>query len=335
MVQETLRAERDGRVLLVRIDNPPRNLVDVAVLRDLEHLVRAVEADDTVRAVVLTGAPHEEFAAHFDVGVIEAMARRVPVRLPAAGAAVLLPVIAGLGRLPGLGGVLERTPAAGARTLLGMHRLFRRMNRSDTVFVAAVNGLALGGGCELALACDLRFMASHPDCRIGLPEGLLGIIPGGGGTQRLTRLVGPGRALQMMLEGTVLSAAEASALGLVHAQVPPEELLGTALAAAHAAARRSPWTVRMLKRCVYQGASRSLDAGLAQERVGLVVTSTSRQGREGMRQLLEMFPAGRPVPPRVVLQALLDADVDLGGPSPASAPRDERPDGGRTGEVAP
>ncbi|WP_193311303.1 enoyl-CoA hydratase/isomerase family protein [Georgenia satyanarayanai] len=321
MAYATLRVARTGRVLLVRIDNPPRNLLTMEVVDDLARLVRAVDADASVRAVVLTGEPHEEFAAHFDVGVIEAMAGRVPVHVPPAAAPAVLALIDGLGRVPGAGALLDRTPAAGARALLRMHRLFLRMGRSDTVFVAAVNGLALGGGCELALACDLRYMATTDTCRIGLPEGLLGIIPGGGGTQRLTRLVGPGRALQMMLEGTALDAAQALDLGLVHAQAPADELLGTALAAARTASRRSPWTVRMLKRSVYHGGSRSLGSGLAEERVGLVVTSTSAQGRQGMQRLLAMFPSGAAVPPGAVLHALATADVDLGGPVVAGAGR--------------
>jgi enoyl-CoA hydratase/carnithine racemase len=197
-----------------------------------------------------------------------------------------------------------------------MHRLFNRMGRSDVVFVAAINGMALGGGLELALACDIRLMAIGPDICVGLPEALIGILPGGGGTQRLTRAVGPARALQMMLDGTVLSASEATDLGVVHAAVPKAELMAAALSTARRAAQRSPWTVGMLKRAVYDGFGRRLATGLLLEQIGLIVTSTSDQGRRGMRALLTRFPSREPVPARVLLDALAgSAALDLGGDS--------------------
>lgn len=320
MEHRTVRLERHGRVLLVRLHNPPRNLVDTTMVGDLTAVVRALEADAGVRAVVITGDPHEEFAAHFDVGVIEDLTRRVPGQVPPTAARVLLSVVAGLEVLPGLGPLLARTPAAGAQAVLGMHRLFQRMGRSDKIFIAAVNGLALGGGCEIALACDLRFMAEHDDCRIGLPEALLGIIPGGGGTQLLTRAVGPARAMPLMLHGTALSAAEALAEGIVHRVVPRNELLETALATADRLALRSPWAVRMLKRSVYGGVGRSLGSGLALERSGLVAAATSAQGRRGMRTLLEMFPSDRPVPPGELLAALGRTEIDLGAATTVPQP---------------
>ncbi|WP_432515088.1 enoyl-CoA hydratase/isomerase family protein [Kineococcus sp. SYSU DK001] len=314
MAYRTLRLEHHDRVLLVRLDNPPRNLLNTSVIDELTHLVRAVEADDAVRVVVITGEPHEVFTAHFDVEEIQDLSRRLPFFVPPHLATFVWTVLAGADRVPAVDALIRRSPAAGASALLRMHRLFTAMGRSATVFVAALNGTALGGGLELALACDLRVMAASETTHIGLPEGLIGILPGGGGTQRLTRLVGPGRALHLMLDGSPLSAQQALDLGVVHAVAAPEQLIATALAIAQRMSRRSPWTVQMLKRSVYGGIGRPLRTGLLLENVGLVVTTTSRQGRVGMRALLERFPSQRPTPIRDVLEALSgSATSDLGG----------------------
>ena len=108
----------------------------------------------------------------------------------------------------------------------------------------------MGGGCELALACDLRYMTADPDARIGLPEMTVGLIPGGGGTERLGRIIGMGRAVEMILEGRVLAPREAEEIGLVHRVVPPDALLDEARATAERLARRAPATVAALKRAV-------------------------------------------------------------------------------------
>ena len=168
--------------------------------------------------------------------------------------------------------------------LRDIHELFLRMNRLDKVFIAAINGLALGGGCELALACDVRIMA-RGDHRIGLPEITLGIIPGAGGTQRLTRLLGAGRALEMMLEARVLTPQEAEAVGLVHRTTEPERLLGEALSTAERLARRSPASVAALKRAVYEGASRPLEEGLHIERAGFMASASTEAARKAMAGL--------------------------------------------------
>src|SRR4029450_65137 len=155
-----------------------------------------------------------------------------------------------------------------------IHELLLPMNRLDKAIIAAINGLALGGGCELALACDVRLMAKG-DYRIGLPEITLGIIPGAGGTQRLARVLGPGRALEMMLEGRALTPKEARELGLVHHIVDAPSLLGEAIETAERLARRSPAAVAGLKRAVYDGASRPLVDGLHIERAQFLATAST------------------------------------------------------------
>jgi len=160
------------------------------------------------------------------------------------------------------------------------------MNRLDKVFIAAINGLAMGGGCELALACDIRIMAKG-DYVIGLPEITLGIIPGAGGTQRLARVLGPAKALEMMLEGRVLSPGEALAMGLIHRVAGPERLLAGATATAERLARRSPKAVAALKRAVYEGSARPLEEGLHIERAGFLSVSSTAAAKRAMRSYSE------------------------------------------------
>jgi len=255
----TVRTERDGRVLTVTLDNPPRNLMNGRMVGELDALARELEDDESIGAVVITGAPEEVFITHFDVAEI----------------------------LAGVEAGREATEVG----LELIHGLFLRMNRMDKVFVAAVNGLALGGGCELALACDLRLMAEGEQHRIGLPELSVGIIPGAGGTQRLTRALGPSRALEFMLEADPLTPQQAVELGLVHRTVAGDELLQVAHATAERLARRSPVTVGALKRAVYFGGSAGLEQGLAMEREGFQAAVSSAAAARAMRAYLEQEAA--------------------------------------------
>src|SRR5262245_18772807 len=158
------------------------------------------------------------------------------------------------------------------------------MTRLAKVSIAAINATATGGCCELSLACDLRYMADR-DISIGLPEMTLGFNPGAGGTQRLTRALGTGRALEMMLEGRTLSPREALEVGLVQAVVEPSRLLEHSLAAAHRMARRGPVSIRGLKQAVYEGASSRLGRGLHTERKWFM----SEGGKPGSKRAMTVY----------------------------------------------
>ena len=282
-----LESNQAGRVLTVRMSNPPRNLMTGRMVAELDELVRRADEDPSIGAVVLTGAAEGVFITHYDVAEILAASEGfgTPVSKAVAGGA--LRTAGAVARIPGGTNALRRTPALGLVELRRIHDLFVRMNRSGTVFVAAINGLAMGGGCELALACDVRIMAGRQDARIGLPEITLGIIPGAGGTQRLTRLLGPSRALEMMLEGRVLAPHEAAELGLVHRVVTPDELAGEAAATAERLARRSPATVAALKHAVYDGGSQSLDDGLHTERAAFLSVTARPPALRAMRAYVD------------------------------------------------
>jgi enoyl-CoA hydratase len=158
------------------------------------------------------------------------------------------------------------------------------MNRSSKVFIAAINGPATGGGCELSLACDVCCMANS-EIAIGLPEMTVDFNPGAGGTQRLPRLVGVGRALEMMLEGRTLSPREALDVGLVQAVVPPDQVKAAAIRIGERLARRSPEAIRSLKRAVYDGGSKPLALGLAEERKWFMVSSATESAQAKMEAM--------------------------------------------------
>jgi enoyl-CoA hydratase len=286
VAKQTVETEKRGRVLIVGLDNPPRNFMTTAMVGELDDLVRGLEDDPSVGSVVITGALDDIFITHFDVAEISQGSEGIGLTISSAQAGGSLRALGAVARIPGARSMLERSPAAGVVALRQIHELFLRMNRLDKVFIAAINGLALGGGCELALACDLRIMAKG-DYRIGLPEITLGIIPGAGGTQRLARALGPTRALEMMLEGRALSPKEAGEVGLVHRTVEPTALLDEALVTGERLARRSPATVAALKRAVYEGASRPLTEGLHIERAGFLATASTPAARRAMQTYAE------------------------------------------------
>jgi methylglutaconyl-CoA hydratase len=224
-----LRTERRGAVEVWTIDGEARrNSISVAMLRELGALVARAAGDRTLRCVVVTGAGEKAFCAGAD---LKERARMAPDEVHAFHE--------------------------------GLRRALRSIEEAPQVFVAALNGAALGGGLELALACDLRIAAEHAE--MGLPEVALGIIPGGGGTQRLARLVGVARAKDLVLTARRIGAAEALAVGLVARIAPGPLLLEQALAYAGEVARNAPVSLRQAKRAIDGGLHLSLDEALALE----------------------------------------------------------------------
>lgn len=281
----TFETEHVGRVMVVRVHNPPHNFMTRVMVRELDELTRSLERDSSLGAVVITGKPERLYVTHYDVAEILAGVKDVGVAPSPALASGLLRVAGGIKRTPGLRAVATRTPARGLLELHLIHDVLLRMNRMDKVFIAAINGPATGGGCELSLACDLRYMADER-IHIGLPEMTLGFNPGAGGTQRLSRLVGSGRALEMMLEGETLEPNEALRIGLVNRVIPSKRLVSDAIETGERLARRPPEAVRGLKRSVYEGSAESLERGLAAERKWFMSEAGRRQSVEAMERFV-------------------------------------------------
>jgi enoyl-CoA hydratase/carnithine racemase len=240
---------RDDGVALVRLDNPKVNALSTALLNDLAVVAQALH-DDPPGAVVITGSD----------------------RIFAAGADIT--EFSGPDEARTIGAVFLHT--------LNLVAAIPRM------VIAAVSGAALGGGCELALACDVRIASEK--ALFGQPEILLGIIPGGGGTQRLARLVGPARAKTLVLSGAAVRAAEALAIGLADEVVAPGEELTRALELAAGYARGAVVAQGLAKRAIDTGLDGSLDAGLALEQKLFVEVFATDDARVGVASFLEHGP---------------------------------------------
>lgn len=286
---ETIRLDQDNRVLTATITNPPLNLANPLFLRELELLTKAVDRDLSVGAVVLTGGIEGRFLTHADPSDIGAMVERPHPAMPMGFVEPGLRMLNVAMKFPGLARAVERLGGAVGRGLVwGVRwkRTILRMNRSGTVYLAAINGAALGGGQEIALACDLRYAADSEHVKMGQIEILAGQIPGGGGTQRLPALLGTGRALEHMLEGAPIGAAKALELGLVHRVVAEQDLVAETQITAARLARRQPTAIAALKRSVYFGTRRrSLGRGLDMELSGFVAGQLTRASAESLRTL--------------------------------------------------
>jgi enoyl-CoA hydratase/carnithine racemase len=246
--------EVDDGVAICTLDKPPANTLDEDLYDALDALVAAMELDDAVRAIVLASAHESIFVAGADV---KRMAE------------------------------YDFRPGATARKVDLVHAAFGRVERCAKPTVACIAGHALGGGCELALCCDLRVMVDG-EARIGLPEVTLGLVPGGGGTQRLPALVGRGRATELMLLGSRLSGPEAVAIGLVNRACPTREAtLETARDLARDLAALPGSTLRLIKRCLRVGAYGGVERGLAVEREAVVEALAQPAAREGIAAFLE------------------------------------------------
>ena len=249
---ELVSTERDGMVAIVTIDHPPVNALSAPLLEELEAELVALDGDEGVRAIVLKGAGERAFVAGADISEFPSL------------------------REAGL------QEGGSAR---GIQKLGARMDASDTPFVAAIHGFCLGGGLELAMCCDIR--VASEDAQLGQPEIKLGLIPGGGGTQRLPRLVGLGRALMLNLTGDFVDARTAYEWGLVEKVVSREELLETALGIARAIAARSPVAVAVLRELARTTRDLSLEEGLRREADGFRRCLASEDGAEGVAAFLE------------------------------------------------
>jgi enoyl-CoA hydratase len=293
-VFQHIKTIRKDRVVIATLENPPHAYMNAALIRDLTAFVADVDADRSVGAVILTGAHESRFIAHYDVAEVLDAARRGQ-RVSARQAGLAVRAVGALSRIPGGRAMLGKTPAAGIIVMQAMHNVMRRMQHSGVAFIAAINGSTMGGGCELAWACDFRLWVSG-DYVMGQPEVLYGFPAGAGGTQRLTRLVGTGLALEMLLDGRLIRPEEATQLGLVHDVVPPEDLLDSAMALATRLSRRSRDAVAATKIAVIDGGSLPLEDGLLIEQSQVMSTLTGPSAIRGMEAYMVRLAESGEVP---------------------------------------
>lgn len=265
-----LRVRREGPIGIIAFDNPDRGYLTPSMLKALDRVTGEWEADAELRVVVLTGAQPGTFITHFDPAELKAMsdvvrdlktdAQVAAARRNARRALRLLQLASRWPRFyRALNRRLSNGPLSGLCDVINNQRMLARWQRSATIYIAAINGYAMGGGLELVLACDFRFM-SRGEHLVGLPECVAGITPGMGGSQRLARLIGPHRAAAMLLRGELLDADAAERLGLVDAALDPEALEEHALATARKLAAQPPLAQLGVKRAIHEGIDLGMDA---------------------------------------------------------------------------
>jgi enoyl-CoA hydratase/carnithine racemase len=227
--------EKDGPVVIWKFNNPPQNLMTLDTIAELTELVEEFEADPDLRAAILTSNLADVFIQHFDVATILDWSAMTPEELAANRELqeAVAPEPRGLGRL-------RRKP-----------------------IIAAISGQTAGGGCETTLMCEFRFMSRTAS--LGCPEVNVGILPGGGGTQRMTRLLGMSKAMEMLLLGRVVDADEAERIELVHKAFDYDDLMPAAIAFAKEIALRPPMAIGHIMECIYEGSQMPLSEGLALE----------------------------------------------------------------------
>ena len=234
----------------ITLDRPPANSYDLAFIEELAGAVREA-ADDEVKVVVLRSASEKFFSAGADVKAFN-----------------------------------ESSVDQNMEMIRASHETLSSIARIPKVFIAEINAHALGGGLEIALACDLRF-AAEGEYRLGTPEVTLGVLPGNGGTQRLPRLIGWSRALELMVTGRTVTPAEALELGIVNAVFPAGELRETTLEYAQALASGATKAIGNIKLAVHDGLAAGLDTGLERERELVEELFRSEDGREGIAAFAE------------------------------------------------
>jgi enoyl-CoA hydratase len=251
MAFDTLLLERDGAVAILTINRPQvLNALNSQTLDELRRAILDLKQDDSVRVVILTGAGEKAFVAGADINELAV-----------------------------------QTPTSGREHALAGQHVFDLVENMGKPVIAAINGYALGGGCELAMACTLRVAADT--AKVGQPEISLGLIPGYAGTQRLPRLVGKGRAMELILTGTPIGADDALRIGLVNRVVPAAELMASARALAQQLARSAPIAMRYIINAVNKGAEMPFAEASQYEATLFGLVASTDDMREGTAAFLQ------------------------------------------------
>ncbi|MEW6275192.1 MAG: enoyl-CoA hydratase-related protein [Bacillota bacterium] len=249
MSYQNILFEKDGHIALITLNRPEvRNALDPQTWAEIRTAIRECRLDNEIRVVIITGAGGKAFASGADIRTLRE--RRL----------------------------LEVLESETQEALNDIENLSKPV-------IAAIDGFALGGGCELAMACDIRIATDRS--KLGLPEVNLGIIPGAGGTQRLQRLVGLGRAKELVFTGDIIDASEAERIGLVNKVVPPEQLIPAAREIASKIASKGPVAVSLAKAAINAGTNADIKTGLLLEKLALAVAFSTEDRVEGTSAFLE------------------------------------------------
>ncbi len=241
--------EQENEIGFIKINRPEqRNALNRETLQEIEKALEEWKANEEIRVIIFTGTGEKSFAAGADIRELN-----------------------------------KRTMLDALQP--NMTATYRKIEEYDKPTIAAINGFALGGGLELALACDIRVASQN--AKMGLPEVGLGIIPGAGGTQRLTRTIGKGKAMELVLTGDIITAEQAVNIGLVSSVVPQEELIDKAKEYANKIKIKGPLALRLAKAAVNRGADIEIETALYLEKLSQTIVMGSEDKREGTQAFLE------------------------------------------------
>lgn len=308
---EQIKVRREGAVEIIEFCNPPMNFISNVMLKEFYHELVRVRKDDGVRVLVLTGGMKDSFITHYDVAELLSFSQKGDM---SGGSKFGARMIAWFSKMMHnhvwfenfvISGLSKRSPEE--QGIFYWSRCMELLDTMEKPLIAALSGLSLGGGCEISLCCDFRYMANGENYRIGLPEVLVGIIPGGTGTPlRLPRVVGEAKALEMLLTGTLYTPEEAEAMGLINKALPPDELMPFVMELATRLSRGAPIAQASIKKNVRLGSRMSYPESRA---LDLLVTNKamySDDAKKGMAQYSEKASKYESLDLEVVLAATED-----------------------------
>jgi len=253
-----LRVVDEGQIVTCYLSNPPTHTLTAEGVIEIHKFLDIMEAKKDLRVLAFTGDGDEVFIKHYEVGELAETAEKN----------------------------LNKTQVnSDPKELHGFHRMLLRLRDLDAIVVAGINGNTAGGGCEFSLGCDLRIM-SDGDYKIGLPETSVGILPGGGGTQRLARLIGASRALDLILHARLLTPHEAESFGIINKIIPHKNFHEGLNHYCQDIANRAPIALSQVKKIIHKGLDMTLEEGLLLEQKAFDITMNSEDAAQAMRALL-------------------------------------------------
>jgi enoyl-CoA hydratase/carnithine racemase len=285
--------EKDGAAAILSFCNPPMNFISNQMLQEFYTALKRVRQDPSIRVLVLTGGMKDSFITHYDVSELLEYAKNNQnlAKSGMRGAKLTTWMSRMIDKYAWLENIVIKALSKRPASDQGIFYWVRCMEILDTMpkpVIAAISGLSLGGGCEISLCCDFRFMADNDLYRIGLPEVLVGIIPGGTGTpQRLPRIVGEAKALEMLMTGSVYTPKEAEAMGLINKALPPDELMPYVMELAHRLGRGAPIALAALRKSVRQGSRMAFPDAKALELYMTNMAMFSEDAGTGMAKYVE------------------------------------------------
>ena len=253
-----LRIEDKGHYMICYLSNPPSHTLTSSGVAEVHKFLDLVEKNNDLRVLAFTGEGEDVFIKHYEVGELANSAEK---------------------------NIESNQTQKDPTELHAFHKMLLRLKNLDAIVIAGINGNTAGGGCEFSLGCDLRIM-SEGEYFIGLPETSVGILPGGGGTQRLSRLIGSSRALDLILHAKLLSPAEAYNLGVINKLIPKDKFQEELELYCQDLANRAPIALTQVKKIIHQGLEMTLEDSLLLEQKAFDVTMNSKDAARAMRSLL-------------------------------------------------